>query len=153
MSIPQGTPFARTDRTTITVNLPAGGPEVIRELSAMARRVLDQPASASYGRLCMPINVSVDHDDPLRSLERQVGMEQTCDIVDRTATNQALTLDEAEAWFRLFGLTTATMAAELGLTDETAREALAGYDAAMLDMVQILQVCMVIALDDEDWSL
>ena len=141
--------FEKSADGSIAVTLPAPWSGVMTDLADGVLERLSAPTSVGGKRLLGPINPELDCDDPLRTWERESVLEKVAKDVRETAQNTTLNEDQAEAWLQLLGMATAMVAAELGIGSEEDLERFDGELGMPLAIMQLLQVCLITALDGE----
>jgi len=139
--------FSRQSDTTIAVELPDGLRSFMGECAKELTRLAEQPSDPAYSRLCGPVNVAVDYDDPLVVLERQMAIEAICKSVHDSLDDKVLTDAQAETWLQTLSMALAVAASRLGIVDDDYAEKLDPEQKEFLQMVQALQWSLVEALE------
>jgi hypothetical protein len=120
-------PFRRVaDRIIVDI------PLTLREWLANAARktagdALDVSTS-THLRLLGPIDPTVDHDDPLTQLQRQMTVEGSLGRFITTHLDEHLSEDDAEEWIRAFQLILAAFSAEHAIVTAEDRDNLSQED-------------------------
>lgn len=147
-------PLSPSDEGNLRWNLPPqsilGIANVAIAAAEAVRRAASDGAAPGYERVCGPIDPSLDDDDPLTRLERQVLVEDRCRVVTESAGAPELTLDQAEAWLSVLTTFTGLLAQTHGIVDDETREQAEAQDpefAAGLNITQVLQQILVDGLD------
>jgi hypothetical protein len=107
----------------------------------------ERPEDPAYSRICGPINVAVDYDDPLVILERQMAIDSLCTSVRESIALDELTDDQAEAWLQVLSMTMAMLASRFAIVDEDYAESLDEDQRAVVALTQALQWGLVEALE------
>lgn len=111
------------------------------------RQAAEQPGSAGFDRV---YGASIDPDspdDPSVTLSRQLMVDDLTAIVESSARKRRLSLEEAEAWLKVLGMTLASRVADLGVVTEADRAGLGRRDQGMIMLVHALQVELLAALE------
>ncbi len=126
-------------------------PEPLRRwLAALATETahdavrVDNPV---HRRLLGPINPTDDHDDPVKELQRQFGVEGSLGVLVETAHAEMISEDQAEEWIRALQLILAATAARMAiLTDED----VAALDEKSTSTITTLQAIISLMIDALD---
>jgi hypothetical protein len=143
------TPLSLNPDGSIYIGLP---PEVRAFMQDRAQEVattLNDPADEGYGRLCGPVDPSLDDDDPLVRLERQMSIESLCNLVSQSADKEDLTAPEAEAWLQVLTMAASILATRLGLYEQDSTESLDPITKMYFSLSGSLQCALALALDPD----
>jgi hypothetical protein len=139
-------PFRRVD-DRIIVDIPL----TLREwLAAMAHKTAGDAvdiSTSTHHRLLGPIDPTLDHDDPLMQLHRQMTVEGSLGRFITTHTHESLSEDDAEEWIRAFQLMLAAFSAERAIMTAEDRDNLSQQDHYDLITLQSGVSLMIEALD------
>jgi hypothetical protein len=145
------TGFIRVGPDAIVVDLPLELREFVDKLASDIEGIVSDPTTSAHDRICGPINVSVDYDDPLTTLEREMGIGQLCSTVHESKALSVLNDEQAESWLKVISLSLSAVAARLSIVDEQTLEAVQSRDpqaTQVLALLQTLQSILCAALDD-----
>ena len=118
-----------------------------------ARRLeqaVERPGSAAFDRV---YGAAVDPDapeDPSVRLSRQLMVDEVTATVEASARKRRISVEEAEAWLKVLGMTLSSQIADLGVVTEADRAALGRRDQATIVLIQALQVELLRALEAEE---
>lgn len=139
--------FRRVAPGVIEVNLSAEVLDVLVWAAEQLHATVALPGSLGFARLFARVDESAAIEDPAVTLSRQLMLEDIASIVTESAHKRLISDDEAEAWFKVLGMTLARRAAELHVTTDEARASLSDAQGAMIGLVQVLQLHLITVLD------
>lgn len=141
--------FRRTGPGEIEVHLRARVADFVVDAARTLRQAAERPGSPGFDRV---YGASVDPDgpdDPSVTLSRQLMVDEMTAVVEASARKRRISLEEAEAWVKVLGMTLSSRVAELGVVTEEDRAALGRRDQAMIMLVHALQFELLAALEAE----
>lgn len=142
--------FRKVGQDEIEVRLPARLVDFVVSAAVALRRTAELPGTPGFDRVFgRPIDADAP-GDPTVLLSRQLMVDDVTAVVEASAGKRRISLDEAEAWLKVLGMTLGRRAAELGVVTDADREALGEGDQATIAVLQTLQIAMVQAIDEPD---
>ncbi len=143
----RGSPFRRTGPDSIKVHLRPPLTGAVEWAASYVRRAVGQPGSAAFSRLFPAIEEGAE-DDPLATLERQSVLDSLLAVATASAGSKSVTVSEAEAWLQLLALALAIHMEEHDIRTDVDRDRLDAGNAALIEVVQFLQACLIEVLDE-----
>lgn len=140
--------FTRFSPESITLTMPYQLREFLRDAATLVKTSVADQASPGYQRVCSPIDPSMDDDDPLARLERQVSVEADASDMLESIYSTSLTNDQAESWLRVLTMSSAIRAHIAGVYCDDDMANLDPFDAAAFSVTTYLQVSLANALDE-----
>jgi hypothetical protein len=145
--------FSRQSAATIGVELPGSLLRFLDKCAKSLVQLAETPNDPAYSRLCGPINVAVDYDDPLATLERQMTIESVSNAVVASIDSKVLSDEQAEMWLQVLSMSLAVAASRLGIVDDDYADHLDPNQKEVLELIQAMQWSLVEALEAETPSV
>jgi hypothetical protein len=141
--------FSRAVPGRISVELHPWMRNFVVESADGLTHISENTEDPAYSRICGPINVAVDYDDPLVVLERQMAIDSLSAVVHATSECAELTDDQAEAWLQVLSMMLAVAASRFAIVDEDYADSLDEAQRNTVGLIQALQWGLVDALETE----